>query len=1613
MSLSSTATAGDFVSFLASAGPSLSERIAGAAENDGPPIRIIIGNEAGDADSIVSALTLGFVQSLAKDGSAKSVVVPLVSIPRADIALRPDVNLLFNLAGIDAETLLYIDDALVAEHLLSMQAVQSTSGPEGIPRTLTLVDHNRIRGSLSHLAPLVAEIVDHHEDEGAYGNVTIDSGKRTIAFENRHATVASTCTLVAERLLRNTEATEVIDGRLGLLLLGVILLDTVNMLPAAGRGTPRDEEAMQLLSHRTDWASLAAITPSLVDTATATKIYPNGTGSAPDRAELFQALSGAKNDPRFWAGLSVADCLRLDYKKFAVPSQQPALVSSIGLSSILIDVDALLSKEGFRSELEAYVKLSDVGLFGVLTVTFSDGKPRREMLLTGPDAKVVDSFADYLLNHPDAAFLEVSERTECADEEEGGMRIRLFRQGNGKGSRKQRTTTPPPPAPPTMSGYPLPPPPPGQRPPAPGGFPPPPAGAGGMPPPPGQGQFQPQQQRPQGVGGGGMPPPPGAPAGAPAGQPMGMPPPPAMRAPAAPGGGFAAPPPANNQGGFAAPPPQPAGRGMPPPPGQPMGQPKFGGPPPPGQPMPGPPGQPKFGGPPAPGQRPPQFGGPPPPGQQPQPQQQNPQSGGAGLHQAMGNMNLGGPPPPGGAPKQFGGAPFQTSQPPAPGQPTPGFNPAASAPQPGFNPAAAAPSSQPGGGFYPPGAPPGAPQMKGSGSDPSLSRQPGMMPPGMAPPGGGMPGAPGMQSMPGMPGAPGMQPEIFQENIDYSIQVPKRILRLTSQHVPSSASLGHQCKVPLGAVIRPLAPEGRDEEEVKVVQPGAAGIVRCKRCRTYINAFVTFLENGRRWRCNICAQLNDVPAPYFCHLDEEGRRRDRDARPELSEGVVEFVAPSEYMVRPPQPPSYFFLIDVSVTSVRSGMLQSVAAAISASLDSLPGAPRTQVGFLTYDDSVQFYSLKAGLAQPQMLAVADLAELFVPAPDDLLVNLQESREVIDAFLASLPTMFEKTACRAAALGPALKAAYTVTKHIGGKMCVFQSVIPTLGDGTLVPRENAAVMGTPDEAKLLRPAQAWYKDTAVEFSRAQISVDMFLFPRAYVDVASLADLPKVTAGTLHTYPGFDRGVDGPRFESELRRALTQHTAFEAVMRIRCTRGMRISNFYGNFFVRGTDLLALPNCSSDSVFAFDLVHDEQSVGSSVVTVQSALLYTSSEGERRIRVITQAVPVSSRASEVIGGVDADAVSALLAKQALDVGVKTNLDNARNKLQQACVDLIRASKEGDKPRTVSGYAAPPPMQQPQQQGGPEGESKPVPENLKLLPLYTLALMKNVAFRGGTDVHPDERVHAMRRLTNMDVLASKHFLYPRMFSLHDMSPSAGLPSNSAPSDDDDDEKVAGQDRIELPRVLNLTVDRLASNGIFLLDNGIDMFLWVGRSSDPAILNSLFGVNSLEGVDMSQVRLRTSGNDFASRLHAIASALREDDSAQSLVAKVTIVREGDHGLESRFFWHLIEDSASFNGGTFSYEDFVQFVNSGGGAGAPPGGPSRARLEGVWGCRRRKGNLEGWGCHRRVDQGWGCRRRVARLLPVRGWVDRQEALRPGLQAVNSEAHRRRDLRLVECR
>ena len=82
---------------------------------------------------------------------------------------------------------------------------------------------------------------------------------------------------------------------------------------------------------------------------------------------------------------------------------------------------------------------------------------------------------------------------------------------------------------------------------------------------------------------------------------------------------------------------------------------------------------------------------------------------------------------------------------------------------------------------------------------------------------------------PGTSAAPGGMPAPFQENVDFSIQIPERLFRVTAKKIPQTAGMAAASKVPIGAVLRPLAPCGEDDEGVDTVQPGNAGIIRCKR----------------------------------------------------------------------------------------------------------------------------------------------------------------------------------------------------------------------------------------------------------------------------------------------------------------------------------------------------------------------------------------------------------------------------------------------------------------------------------------------------------------------------------------------------------------------------------------------------------------------------------------------------------------------------------------------------------------------------------------------------------------------------------------------------------------
>jgi protein transport protein SEC24 len=269
-----------------------------------------------------------------------------------------------------------------------------------------------------------------------------------------------------------------------------------------------------------------------------------------------------------------------------------------------------------------------------------------------------------------------------------------------------------------------------------------------------------------------------------------------------------------------------------------------------------------------------------------------------------------------------------------------------------------------------------------------------------------------------------------------------------------------------------------------------------------------------------------------------------------------------------------------------------------------------------------------------------------------------------------------------------------------------------------------------------------------------------------------------------------------------------------------------------------------------------------------------------------------------MLSSADIDCAVNVSIKQSIDIAMKTGLDNARQRVHQTCVEVLRSAQGGGGPQQqqqAGGYGHP---QQQQQQQAPATGGK-VPDSLQLLPLYAMSMQKNLVVRGGTDVRTDERAFFQTLLLNMGIEESKVFIYPRMFSVHDMAIDAGTPSDNI----DDDAPTAGAERVRLPAILNLSHERLASEGIFLLENGYDLFMWIGRSVSPAILSTLFGVNSLEGADLSELAIQKDSSDYSARLHAIIRALRDERTRH---LQLHFIREGDGHAEAFFSRFLVED-----------------------------------------------------------------------------------------------------------
>ncbi|XP_066240467.1 protein transport protein Sec24D [Saccopteryx leptura] len=715
-----------------------------------------------------------------------------------------------------------------------------------------------------------------------------------------------------------------------------------------------------------------------------------------------------------------------------------------------------------------------------------------------------------------------------------------------------------------------------------------------------------------------------------------------------------------------------------------------------------------------------------------------------------------------------------------------------------------------------------------------------------------------------------------------------RYIRCTTYCFPCTSDMAKQAQIPLAAIIMPFATIPPNETPLYLVNHGETGPVRCNRCKAYMCPFMQFTEGGRHFQCAFCSCVNEVPAFYFQHLDHVGRRLDHYEKPELSLGSYEYVATLDYCRnnKPPNAPAFIFMIDVSYSNVKSGLVKLVCEELKTVLEKLPREEQEEtsvirVGFITYNKVLHFFNVKSNLAQPQMMVVTDISEVFVPLLDGFLVNYQESQSVIHNLLDQIPEMFADSNENETVFAPVVQAGMEALKaaECPGKLFVFHSSLPTAeAPGKLRNRDDKKLINTDKEKMLFQPQTSIYESLARDCVAHGCCVTLFLFPSQHVDVASLGLVPHLTGGTLYKYNNFQIHLDSQQFLNDLRNDIEKKIGFDAIMRVRTSTGFRATDFFGGILMNNTTDVEMAAIDCDKAVTVEFKHDDKLSEDNGALIQCAVLYTTVGGQRRLRIHNLGLNCSSQLADLYKSCETDALVNFFAKSAFKA------------ILQQPVKLIREILVNQTAHMLACYR--------KNCASPSAASQLIlPDSMKVLPVYMNSLLKNCVLLGRPEVATDERAFQRQLVMSMGVADSQLFFYPKLLPIHTVDVTSK----------------------KVPAAVRCSESHLSEEGIFLLTNGLNLFLWLGGSSPPELIQGIFNVPSLAHVNIDMTVLPEVGNPYSQTLRVIMGIVQHK---RPYSMKLVLVKQRGQ-LEVAFRQLLVEDKGP-DGGP-SYVDFLCCVH----------------------------------------------------------------------------------------
>jgi protein transport protein SEC24 len=119
------------------------------------------------------------------------------------------------------------------------------------------------------------------------------------------------------------------------------------------------------------------------------------------------------------------------------------------------------------------------------------------------------------------------------------------------------------------------------------------------------------------------------------------------------------------------------------------------------------------------------------------------------------------------------------------------------------------------------------------------------------------------------------------------------------------------------------------------------------------------------------------------------------------------------------------------------------------------------------------------------------------------------------------------------------------------------------------------------------------------------------------------------------------------------------------------------------------------------------------------------------------------------------------------------------------------------------------------------------------------------------------------------------------------------------------------------------MEKITDDGVYLLENGLYLFMYIGLAADPTWIQEVFGVQTAAQIDIDKTRLMDRDTAASQRVRAVIDQIRKERSRYFM--RLVLVRQRDK-LDILFRHYLCEDktapgASSGDGENFSYVDFL--------------------------------------------------------------------------------------------